>query len=272
MTSRSGLTLEGTESSHCIANTGPRRFLIVEFDSGSIDNHACLLLHLSKSAGLALVVFSGSKSLQGWFLTVGMSDGDQQKLMSRATRLGADRVMWNKAQFARMPEGTRDNGKRQRIQYFNPDNTSVNDVQEPTEQPVMQLPELLEAISSYLRRYVVFSRPTHADLIALWVVHTWTLSAFDYTPYLHVTSPEKRCGKTTLFELLEIISYEGWLLLSYTEAALFRAIDQKCPSLFLDEIDAVYSTKKGDDGKEALRAIFNGGYKRRGGVPCVARR
>jgi hypothetical protein len=40
--------------------------------------------------------------------------------MEYAVTLGADPAMWTRSQFARMPDGLRDNGKRQAAFYFNP--------------------------------------------------------------------------------------------------------------------------------------------------------
>jgi hypothetical protein len=67
MTARTGLTQEGKQSAHALSITGARRFLVVEFDQGNVDEHAALLLDLAQKAPLALVVHSGSKSLHGWF-------------------------------------------------------------------------------------------------------------------------------------------------------------------------------------------------------------
>ena len=39
MIARTGLTQEGKESEHTMRNTGPRRFLVVEFDTGGIDDY-----------------------------------------------------------------------------------------------------------------------------------------------------------------------------------------------------------------------------------------
>src|ERR1017187_552042 len=61
MTARYGKTKAGRDSMRCLANTGPRRFLVVEFDQGSFDQHAALLVHLGKSAPLILVIHSGNK-------------------------------------------------------------------------------------------------------------------------------------------------------------------------------------------------------------------
>jgi hypothetical protein len=56
MTSRTGLTQEGKESEHALSNTGPRRFLVVEFDHGAVDDHAAILMHLAERAPIATAV------------------------------------------------------------------------------------------------------------------------------------------------------------------------------------------------------------------------
>ena len=38
-----------------------------------------------------------------------------------AVSLGADRATWTRSQFVRMPDGTRDNGNRQAVYFFNPE-------------------------------------------------------------------------------------------------------------------------------------------------------
>lgn len=115
-----GLTQEGKESAHTLESTGPRRFLIVEFDTGTFDEHAALLYHLAGYGPLALAVHSGSKSLHGWFLADGRSEETLIRFFRYAVSLGADRATWTRSQFVRMPEGTRENGKPQRVYYFNP--------------------------------------------------------------------------------------------------------------------------------------------------------
>jgi hypothetical protein len=47
MTAPTGLTKDGKESKHAMSNTGPRRFLVCEFDAGTIDEQAAILLHLA---------------------------------------------------------------------------------------------------------------------------------------------------------------------------------------------------------------------------------
>jgi hypothetical protein len=141
MTARQGLTRDGKLSPHALSNTGSRRFLIVEFDfdaSNSMEEAcllerfaaegrdvrdlcAALLLHLAGKAPLALAVHSGGKSLHGWFYCAGVSEERVWRFFRYAASLGADRANWTPSQFARMPDGLRENGRRQTVYFFNPE-------------------------------------------------------------------------------------------------------------------------------------------------------
>jgi len=65
MMARTGRTREGKESAHALETTGPRRFLVIEQDSGRIDEQAAVLLHLVERAPLAVAVHSAGKSIHG---------------------------------------------------------------------------------------------------------------------------------------------------------------------------------------------------------------
>src|SRR5262249_29451134 len=69
-----GTTQDGRESKHALANTGSRRFLVCEFDTGDVDQHAALLIHLAAYAPLVCAVHSGGKSLHGWYYVHGQAE------------------------------------------------------------------------------------------------------------------------------------------------------------------------------------------------------
>jgi hypothetical protein len=73
---------------------------------------------------------------------------------------------------------------------------------EPAPNP---LPEILDNTKSFLSRYLVFPKPAHATAVALWTAHTWVFQSFDYTPYLYISSPVKRCGKSRVFDCLRLL-------------------------------------------------------------------
>jgi len=120
MSAITGRTKDGHLSKHSKDNTGPRRYLVVEFDRGDVDDHAALLWHLALKAPLALVVHSGSRSLHGWFFCAGQSEEYLRQVMRYCVSLGADPATWTRSQFVRMPDGTRKGGNRQCVYYFNP--------------------------------------------------------------------------------------------------------------------------------------------------------
>lgn len=121
MLSREGITAVGKRSEHTLRNTGPRRFLVIEFDDGTIDEHASLLLHLATYAPLAVAAHSGGKSLHGWFYCANQVETRLRKFMAYAISLGADAATWSRSQFVRMPDGRRPTGPRQPAYFFNPD-------------------------------------------------------------------------------------------------------------------------------------------------------
>ncbi|MGN6556133.1 MAG: hypothetical protein ACTHLW_20685 [Verrucomicrobiota bacterium] len=119
MTTPTGLTKDGRQSAHTLNNTGPRRFLICEFDQGTTDEHAALLLHLAGFAPLVCAVHSGGKSLHGWFYVQDKPADKVERFFRYAVSLGSDPATWTKSQFVRTPDGTRDNGKRQTVCFLN---------------------------------------------------------------------------------------------------------------------------------------------------------
>jgi hypothetical protein len=132
------------------------------------------------------------------------------------------------------------------------------------------LPEILDRTKGFLSRYLVFKKPSYPIAIALWTAHTWVIQCFDYTPYLYISSPVKRCGKTRVFDCLELLRAKPWRIVNATEAVLFRKIEKDGPSLFLDEVDTIFSANGKDDTKEGLRSVLNSGFERKATVPrCV---
>jgi Protein of unknown function (DUF3631) len=99
-----------------------------------------------------------------------------------------------------------------------------------------------------------------ADALALWIAHTHAVEAFDTTPYLALTSAEKRSGKSRLLEVLELVVHACLAAVNMSDAALFRVIAKEKPTLLLDEADAIFGAKARD--REDLRGMLNAGWRR----------
>lgn len=114
---------------------------------------------------------------------------------------------------------------------------------------------LLNELREFFKRYIVLS--TEGLTIAtLWVVFSWIFDLFDTCPILFVTSPQKRCGKTTLLGLLTRLLSRVLAASNITASALFRVIEKAKPSLVMDEADAFVKDS------EDLRGIVNSGHTR----------
>jgi hypothetical protein len=112
---------DGKQSPHTLENTGPRRFLVVEFDHGTADEQAALHWHLREFAPLVLVVSSGGKSQHGWFNCQGIAEDVTRRFMRYAVTLGADPATWTRSQFVRLPQGWRaDKQAPQDVAFFDP--------------------------------------------------------------------------------------------------------------------------------------------------------
>jgi hypothetical protein len=131
----------------------------------------------------------------------------------------------------------------------------------------VDLDGLLGFVEGFVRRFVVMQE-AQAVAVTLWAAHTHVLDAFETTPYLSVTSATKRCGKSRLFDELELLVARPWKVVTPSEAVVFRKIEADKPTLLLDEIDAIFKDKNGNT--EPLRALLNAGNRRGTKVPrCV---
>ena len=125
---------------------------------------------------------------------------------------------------------------------------------EPWTQPV-DGSTLLDEIFGALRRFVVLP-PAEVQAITLWIVHTYAVEATAICPILIIKSPEKRCGKTLVLELLLNLVYRPLPTSNITAPSLFRAIERYKVALLQDEADTFLYNN------DELRGIFNSGYRR----------
>jgi hypothetical protein len=110
------LTKEGRKSCRALANIGERLYLIIEFDEGELDDQAKLLWSLRIRQRLVMIVYSGKKSLHGWFRL------EDKRLLKAfcdyAYQIGCDSATFGKQQLVRVPNAIRpETGKQQTVIY-----------------------------------------------------------------------------------------------------------------------------------------------------------
>lgn len=114
---------------------------------------------------------------------------------------------------------------------------------------------LLDEIADTIRRFIVCSREA-SNGAALWATMTWFMDVVQVAPIAAITAPEKRCGKSTLLDVLRLLSRRALSASSISPAALYRAVEAWEPTLLIDEADAFMRDN------EELRGIINSGHTR----------
>lgn len=134
----------------------------------------------------------------------------------------------------------------------------------PWHEPVITA-ELLHELEKILNQLMAFSSEHEAKAIALYILHTYCIEAVNCSPILNITSPEKRCGKSTLLAILERLLYRPLLASNITQAAVYRSIEKWQPCLMIDEADTFLRDN------EELRGVINSGHTRSSAyvVRCV---
>ena len=114
---------------------------------------------------------------------------------------------------------------------------------------------LLTALAETFTRHALLPEGG-AEALALWTLHTYTHEAAYISPILCLSSPQRRCGKTTVLSLLRAIVRRPLPTANVTAAALFRATEQWHPTLLIDEADSFLRDN------EELRGVLNSGHTR----------
>lgn len=134
------------------------------------------------------------------------------------------------------------------------DDHSIVEELEPWHEPV-SIHEILEELRATLERHVIL--PTGAAVaIPLWIAGAYAYEPLRTFPKLLITSPEKRCGKTTLLEAIQALAPKALLASSITPAVIFRVVEKYKPTLMIDEADTFVA------GNDEIRGIINSGHTR----------
>ncbi len=127
--------------------------------------------------------------------------------------------------------------------------------------------KLLTAMRDRFTRYILLP-PMAAEHCALDCLRTHVYDCFEHNPYHIITSPTLGYGKTELLKVKRPLVRRAPLKLisNITGPSLTRMIDKDCPSVLLDEGDALDVTQK-------FRAILNSAHTKAGAsVPILVPR
>jgi hypothetical protein len=131
--------------------------------------------------------------------------------------------------------------------------------------------QVLNELHETFRRYVVFPDEHCAVGVVLWTATTHALQAFQHAPRLVINSPEKRCGKSRLLDIIAGTCHAPLMSVNATVAAIYRSIgENRPPTLLVDEADTLFGSNRVAEQNEDLRALLNAGHQRgRPALRCV---
>ena len=96
--------------------------------------------------------------------------------------------------------------------------------------------------------------------LVLWTTHTFAIDTTWISPLSAITSPTKRCGKTTILMIVSALAARALPASSISPAALYRAVQRYRPTLLLDEAETWLRDN------DELRGLINAGHTRRTAV------
>jgi hypothetical protein len=195
---------------------------------------------------------------QTLMMGVRLQGGQRAVLMSTHEMYTIDELRWpvcdSARNFERSPV-TAEVARRALSGYGSPSNV----------ESAYALVSVPERLSSYYRRFIVFSAPWWADVLALWTLGTYVYPIFDAYPYLRISSPEPGCGKSLLGQIISNLSFNGELMVSPTEANIFRMAESERGTQVWDEVE---NQSAGDQSRlQLMTSVLLNGYRSGGAVP-----
>ena len=121
--------------------------------------------------------------------------------------------------------------------------------------------DVVSVVEKYINRYVVVPFAGYSFAAALWVVATHFVEQFESVPYMVITSLTRQSGKSLLMELLKHVSANPFDATGVTASALYRTIDEKMPTVFVDESESL------NKESNPLRPFLNVGYRKGQTIP-----
>ena len=129
--------------------------------------------------------------------------------------------------------------------------------------------DLIFEIEGLLLRHVFFKEQRYALLIAVWALGTYAYDVFTFFGYLWLNSPEKRCGKSLLMDVLQSITAKATPRLNNATKATISRIAAQKRTMLIDEFENMRTQDREKYGE--VMAILNAGFQAGGQVPVCER-
>lgn len=120
---------------------------------------------------------------------------------------------------------------------------------------------ILNDTERFLRRFCVLPTEHAYVAVVLWAAHTHFIDQIETTGRLACLSPEPGSGKTRVLEVLDVLCANPLMALDISMSAFFRIVEDRRPTILLDEVDAIFTGKAKAEGTEDMRRVINNGYR-----------
>ena len=120
----------------------------------------------------------------------------------------------------------------------------------------VDIEKVLDTVVQYLNKHAILPQGA-SEAIALWCLASNDIDLFRIYPKLTIYSPEKRCGKSTVLDLVDAFAYKTLMTSNMSSASIYRVIDKHKPTLIMDEADTYVQ-----GGNSELTGIINSGHSK----------
>lgn len=115
---------------------------------------------------------------------------------------------------------------------------------------------LFNDLTAIFRQYMALQK-YQAETLALWSIFSYCMDAGNIAPKLLIYSPEKRCGKTTLLDILIGLVWKPLPSSNITPAAIYRVIEHIGGTIVIDEADTFINNPNSE-----INGIINSGHRK----------
>ncbi len=115
--------------------------------------------------------------------------------------------------------------------------------------------ELFHDLVAVFNRYLSLQK-YQAETLSLWSIFSYCIDAGNIAPKLLIYSPEKRCGKTTLLDVLINLVWKPLPASNISPAVIYRVIESIGGTIVIDEADTFIKSNP------EMSGIINSGHRK----------
>ena len=144
--------------------------------------------------------------------------------------------------------------KRPKTDYTVEEQATGPQAAKPWHEPV-DGKNLFNDLVAVFKKYLALQK-YQAEALALWAIFSYCIDAGNIAPKLLIYSPEKRCGKTTLLDVLIGLVWKPLPASNISPAAIYRVIESIGGTLVIDEADTFIKNSP------EINGIINSGHRK----------